>query len=89
MPARVWKDMLRELIDADVRANCQRITAPTLLIAGTDDAFVSDDQQELLDAIKGARLALYEGVGHGVHLAQPDRVVNDIVDFLTAIAPSR
>jgi hypothetical protein len=27
-------------------------------------------------------LVLYKAVGHGVHLAQPIRVVNDIVDFL-------
>lgn len=89
VPARVWKDTLRELIDADVRAKCERITAPTLLIAGSDDPFVLDDQQELLRTIEGARLAHYDGVGHGVHLAQPDRVVNDIVDFLSGIAPSR
>jgi pimeloyl-ACP methyl ester carboxylesterase len=89
VPAHVWKETLRGLIDADVRANRERITAPTLLIAGNDDAFVSDDQQVLLGAIPGARLSLYNGVGHGVHLAQPGRVVNDIVDFLTATASSR
>lgn len=88
VPARVWKGMLRELIDADVRANGAKITAPTLLIAGSDDPFVRDDQQQLLHAIEGARLTPYEGVGHGVHLAQPDRVVNDILDFLTAVPPS-
>ena len=88
-PAHVWKETLRGLIDMDIRANLKRITAPTLLIAGDDDAFVSDDQQVLLRAIPGARLSLYNGVGHGVHLAQPERVVKDIVDFLTATASSR
>lgn len=34
MPAHVWKETLRGLIDTDVRANLGRITAPTLLIAG-------------------------------------------------------
>jgi pimeloyl-ACP methyl ester carboxylesterase len=87
VPAHVWKETLRGLIDMDVRAIRGRISAPTLLIAGSDDAFVSDDQQVLLGAIPGARLMLYNGVGHGVHLAQPGRVVNDIVDFLTATAP--
>ena len=89
VPARVWKETLRGLIDVDIRANLTRITAPTLLIAGDDDAFVSADQQVLLRAIPAARLALYSGGGHGVHLAQPERVVNDIVDFLTATASSR
>jgi pimeloyl-ACP methyl ester carboxylesterase len=87
-PARVWKDTLRGLIEADVRASSETITAPTLLISGSDDALVSEDQRWLLDAISGARLSLYDGVGHGVHLARPGRVVDDIVSFLTASAPS-
>jgi pimeloyl-ACP methyl ester carboxylesterase len=89
VPARVWKQTLRGLIDTDVRANLERITAPTLLIAGDEDAFVSYDQQALLNAIPDARLALYKGVGHGVHLAQPGRIVSDIVDFLTSTTSSR
>jgi pimeloyl-ACP methyl ester carboxylesterase len=89
VPAHVWKETLRGLIDTDVRAYLGRITAPTLLIAGDDDAFVSEDQPLLLDAIPDARLEPYEGVGHGVHLAQPERVVSDIVGFLTSTRRSR
>jgi pimeloyl-ACP methyl ester carboxylesterase len=59
-----------------------RITAPTLLISGDHDAFVSSDQEMLLRGIPGARLVVYEGVSHAVHLAQPDRVIGDLVDFL-------
>jgi pimeloyl-ACP methyl ester carboxylesterase len=36
----------------------------------------------LLRGIPGARLVVYEGVSHAVHLAQPDRVIGDLVDFL-------
>jgi pimeloyl-ACP methyl ester carboxylesterase len=86
VPARVWKETLRGLIEADVPANLDRIMAPTLLISGDGDAFVSSDQDEILDGIPDARLVLYKGVGHGVHLAQPTRVVNDIVDFLAGPA---
>jgi pimeloyl-ACP methyl ester carboxylesterase len=89
LPWTTVVETLRGLIDTDVRANLERITAPTLLIAGDEDAFVSDDQQALLDAIPDARLALYQGVGHGVHLAQPGRVVSDLVDFLTSTTSSR
>lgn len=86
VPAHVWKQTLRGLIDADVRAKLGGITAPTLLIAGDDDAFVRGDQQVLLDAIPASRLDLYEGVGHGVHLARPEHVVSDIVGFLSSIS---
>ena len=81
--ARVWKGTLHGLIKTDARANLKRIMAPTLLIAGGEDAFVSDDQRVMLDAIPDARLALYNGVGHGVHLAEPERVAGDIAEFLT------
>ena len=82
VPAHVWKKTLRGLIDTDVRANLGSITAPTLLIAGDDDAFVSQDQQVLLDAIADARLEWYRHVGHGVHLSHPEQVTSDIVSFL-------
>lgn len=50
---------------------------------------MSEDQQVLLDDIPVARLDLYAGVGHGVHLARPERVVSDIAGFLTSTSRSR
>jgi pimeloyl-ACP methyl ester carboxylesterase len=81
-PARVWKQTLRGLLDYDARASRDRITAPTLLICGDEDLFVRDDQQLLLEAIPSARLRLYRGAGHAVHLTQPTRVVSDLAEFL-------
>lgn len=83
VPARVWKETFRGLIEADPPATMNRITAPTLLISGDQDAFVSEDQEVLRRCIPDARLAVYKDVGHGVHLVQPDRVVDDIVDFIS------
>jgi pimeloyl-ACP methyl ester carboxylesterase len=40
----------------------------------------------VLAAIPEARLSIYDGIGHGVHLARRGSVVDDIVDFLTATA---
>jgi pimeloyl-ACP methyl ester carboxylesterase len=81
-PARVWKETLRGLIEAELPVALARITAPTLLIAGDQDAFVLGDQQILLQGIPEARLLLYSQVGHAVHLAHPRRVVDDLVTFL-------
>jgi pimeloyl-ACP methyl ester carboxylesterase len=89
IPARVWKETMRGLIEADVPVPLDRITAPTLLISGDHDAFVSSDQELLLRGIPDARLVAYKGVGHAVHLAQPDRVIGDLVDFLAkAVSPT-
>ena len=45
-------------------------------------AFVSEEEDVIRRAIPDARLHVYKGVGHAVHLAQPDRVVDDLVDFV-------
>ncbi|WP_107771870.1 alpha/beta fold hydrolase [Nocardioides sediminis] len=85
VPARVWRDVLRGLVDTDVRPHLADIAAPTLLVVGDEDPFVRADQRVLLDAIPDARLVVHEGVGHGVHMAQPGGVVTDITDFLAAL----
>jgi pimeloyl-ACP methyl ester carboxylesterase len=46
-------------------------------------------QELLLRGIPDARLVVYKGVGHAVHLAQPDRVVRDLVDFLAETVSPR
>ena len=82
VPARVWKQTLRGLIAADSSVIMNRITAPTLLIWGDEDALVSEDQQIIRGALQDARLKVYKGVGHAVHLAYPDRIVDDLIEFV-------
>ena len=87
VPARVWKETLRGLLDADLRATLAGILVPTLVIWGDqDDVLPRSDQQTILDAIHGARLLTYEGAGHVVHWEQPERVVADIAAFAAHIA---
>ncbi len=84
-PARVWKETFRGLIEADLPVPLHRIAAPTLLVSGDQDTFAPLDQDVLIQGISNARLALYEGTGHGVHLVQPDRVIGDLMHFLATI----
>ena len=88
VPAHVWKETMRGLIEADPVATLHRVTAPTLVISGSDDPFVRSDQDVLLGGIPHARHIIYNGVGHGVHLAEPDRVIEDLVDFLAGAIPN-
>ncbi|MEU3464040.1 alpha/beta hydrolase [Streptomyces sp. NPDC006733] len=82
VPARVWQQTLRGLLDADLRATLAGILVPTLVIRGDqDDLLPRNDQQAILDAVHGARLLTYEGAGHAVHWEQPERVVADIAAF--------
>ena len=85
-PARVWKETLRGLIEADLPVALDQITAPTLLIWGEHDAFVGGDQSILLREIPDARQIVYAGGGHGPHLAEPARVATDVAHFLDGLA---
>jgi len=82
IPAQVWREALQGLLEADLPVALESIQVPTLLLSGSEDAFVPDDQQVLLDRIPDAELVVYDGVGHGPHLAQPDLVASDLVAFV-------
>lgn len=81
-PARVWRAAF-----AGIRtmppAHDARITAPTLLLWGDQDALVPRTEQDnLLSAIPDARLVVYRGAGHSPNWEQPARVARDIESFL-------
>ncbi|MFE2700436.1 alpha/beta fold hydrolase [Streptomyces mirabilis] len=87
VPAYVWRETLRGLLDTDLRATLAGILVPTVVIWGDqDDLLPRGDQQTILDAIHGSRLIAYEGVGHDVHWEQPDRVVADLAAFAAHLA---
>ena len=51
----------------DVHEELGKISAPTLIIAGSDDKTVGNDAAaELKAGIRGSELFVYEGLGHGV-----------------------
>jgi pimeloyl-ACP methyl ester carboxylesterase len=64
----------------DFRARLHEITAPTLVVAGADDPFYSEDLfRETAAGIPGARLILYPGMGHPAHGRQ---FAHDVLAFL-------
>jgi pimeloyl-ACP methyl ester carboxylesterase len=86
LPAYVWKETARGLLDADLGATLAGILVPTLVIWGEQDEFLPrEDQQTILDAVHGSGFLAYEGTGHVVHWEQPEHVVADITAFATRI----
>ena len=67
----------------DMRAQFGAISAPTLVIAGTED-FITGPvcAQEIADGVTDARLVLLEGVGHMIFVEAPDEVRAAVLDFL-------
>lgn len=82
-PARVWRDVFTNLLASDDTAELGRIAVPTLLLWGDRDALFSRaDQDALLAAIPGARLHVYEAIGHCPNWECPEQVVEDLMQFM-------
>jgi pimeloyl-ACP methyl ester carboxylesterase len=85
LPARVWHATFAAFLDDECTAELGRITASTLVLWGSRDAFASRaDQDALLAAIPGARLIVYEGAGHALHWEEPKRFAADVEAFAAA-----
>lgn len=67
----------------DVRDRLGEVTAPTLVIHGDVDPSLGVKGGELIaDGIPGARMLVYEGVGHHPMREEPERFVRDVREFL-------
>ena len=67
----------------------KKITAPTLLVWGEQDAMIPfANSNDYLKAIAGARLVSFKGVGHLPHEEAPDQSVDAVRSFLPAATPA-
>jgi rifampin ADP-ribosylating transferase len=83
MPAHVWRAALAGLCDASPPTQAGTITAPTLVIWGElDDLLSREDEEALCAAIPASRFVVYEDTGHLVLWEQPERVAQDVTDFV-------
>lgn len=83
VPARVWRDALRAMLEEDFSGELRNISAPALVVWGDRDGVCSRMEQErLIAALPAATLVVHEGAGHAPHWEDPRRVVADITGFL-------
>jgi len=86
IPANVWRDTFNGLITARPPTDAGTIAAPTLIIWGDRDEFLTREQEEALAAaIPASRLVMYEGTGHLVLWEQPERVASDLITFVESL----
>jgi non-heme chloroperoxidase len=73
----------RVLDNDDVLA---RIRVPTLVVHGAADRVVKQSSAEhIAKKVVGAKLTVYEGVGHAPHLENPVRFNRDLADFVRSV----
>lgn len=86
LPAHVWRNALKAVMQEDRSALLDRVTAETRIIWGDRDAFCSRAEQErLVRSIAKARLITYHGTGHSPHWEEPARAAADIVEAEASI----
>ena len=86
VPAHVWRGAFAGFLEDDFAGELDEIRAPTWLVWGDRDTFSSRaDQDTLLAKIPGARLSVYEGVGHALHWEAPRRVAVELSVFVSSI----
>jgi 3-oxoadipate enol-lactonase len=85
----VFIDACQVMIDADVRDGLSSLTAPTLVMVGSDDVLTPLDAgpggvgaRDVAARIPGGELCIFEGSGHGHYVEQADESVDAIIDFL-------
>lgn len=68
-----------------LHARLASVTAPTLVIAGADDATGRPRAEAVAAGIPGARLAVVDGAGHTPHLERPRAFRRLVLDFLQEV----
>lgn len=78
-----YEKTLEASVAQDRAAPVEKITAPTLVIAGEDDTVYPPKlARELARRIPGAELLIFERTGHLANLEQPERFNRVLFDFL-------
>ena len=86
VPARVWCDAFEGLLAAEPPMETGRISTPTLIVWGARDSLLPRaDQQTMAAEIPGARLVIYDDVGHLPVIEAPERVAADITALCAAV----
>lgn len=89
VPARIWREVMAELVKTDLAPGLGRIVAPALIMWGDGDGVATRAEQDFTAReVPGARLNVYPGTGHAVHWDEPQHFVDDLVAFVEAVVPA-
>jgi non-heme chloroperoxidase len=85
-PAWVWKAATRPLVTMDFAGRLNRVTAPVRILWGENDSMaLQADQAQLLQSLPQATLSVYQAAGHAMHWEEPQRVAEEIDEFVAGI----
>jgi pimeloyl-ACP methyl ester carboxylesterase len=71
-PARVWREVMAEMVSPDANVELKKIKTPTLILWGDKETIFPRSEQELLvSALKNSTLKVYADTGHAPHWDVP------------------
>jgi pimeloyl-ACP methyl ester carboxylesterase/Tfp pilus assembly protein PilF len=83
IPARVWREVMAEMVSPKAQVELSQIKVPTLILWGDKETlFPRSEQDKLLAALPNARLKVYEDTGHAMHWERPEWFAKDLQDFM-------
>jgi pimeloyl-ACP methyl ester carboxylesterase/tetratricopeptide (TPR) repeat protein len=83
IPARVWREVMAEMLSSKADVELAKIKVPTLILWGDkENVFPRSEQDLLLAALPNARLKVYEDTGHSMHWERPERFAKDLQEFM-------
>lgn len=91
-PPETFVAQVRAILGApdELREELQHVTAPTLVITGTQDSLTPvGDAEELAELIPGARLVLLSGAAHGLMAEAPNAFNDAVLRFLDGVDAER
>lgn len=79
----IKKDIFMKIINQDIKNEVVKIKTPTLIIWGTKDSYVPvKNAYKLNKLLPNSKLEIIKGGKHGLHLQQPENLLNIIKEFL-------
>jgi pimeloyl-ACP methyl ester carboxylesterase len=83
--ARVFQAQFAAILASDRSERVRDLKMPTLVLHGTSDQLVPVENGKLLaERIPGAKLVLFEGVGHFPHLEKPNETAAELHAFFAS-----
>ena len=84
MPLSVWRAVLDQGLNyADLKSGLPRLTAPVLLIWGSEDPIMEPDARvNLIHSLPRAKVRIFAGLGHNPFWEEPREVASAINRFL-------
>jgi non-heme chloroperoxidase len=83
LPARVWRSVLKGLMDMVDTSVIGDISIPTLILWGDRDSIFDRAEQDALAAsLQNAVLKIYPETGHALHWERPRPFAEDLKDFI-------